>query len=479
MRDPRGVRIGAACRAAFYALLVGFAVGAPLWLAALDTPFIHTSPSRSFAVHQLVGFTGALAALAIAGLEVRRRRSSSLQALLPILLPLLLILHFLQRIWAAALRPWDYDVYEYAARVVLRGADPYSAGVGYIYPPLTAQALAAAYRGAARLQALIGLETDGEAVWLDVFYLHQCSQLVLVLAAYFLCQRFARALGLGGLWAHGLGFALLIANDALYETLWHGQVNLWLLDSSLAGLLLARRAPALGGLALAIGAHIKLYPLAMLWPLLVSRCARAMLWTGVAVFALALLQSDLGRDWTLFRQFLAHFTGTSYLQLAPQNNSLQSILWNFARMTSGGAVRLPPALLGGLSAAWVALAGGWLLLRTLARLRERRAGPPDPCWDRRLLLAGGAEALAFGLLVSPTVWPHEYLMAVPLAILAAALRGRERPVAVAAGILLVMGTPNFGIFPLSYRCTAGILMLLGLTRPGAAPLRAPAGLERQ
>ena len=55
------------------------------------------------------------------------------------------------------------------------------------------------------------------------------------------------------------------------------------------------------------------------------------------------------------------------------------------------------------------------------------------------------------------------MLALPLALVAVALRGRERPGLVALGIFLAFGMPTFDLFPLSLHRLAGMLMLLALT----------------
>jgi hypothetical protein len=71
--------------------------------------------------------------------------------------------------------------------------------------------------------------------------------------------------------------------------------------------------------------------------------------------------------------------------------------------------------------------------------------------------------------VSPSVWEHHYVLALPLALWAVALRGRDRPGLVALGIFLMLCMPTFDLYPLSLHRLAGMLMLLGLTPPRRLP----------
>jgi hypothetical protein len=92
-------------------------------------------------------------------------------------------------------------------------------------------------------------------------------------------------------------------------------------------------------------------------------------------------------------------------------------------------------------------------------LRERRGSP-------HAFLAHGADALAFALLLSPSVWEHHYVMALPLALVACASRGGDRPGLLALGLFATLAMPTFDLYPLAYQRLAGLCLLLGLTGPG-------------
>jgi hypothetical protein len=89
------------------------------------------------------------------------------------------------------------------------------------------------------------------------------------------------------------------------------------------------------------------------------------------------------------------------------------------------------------------------------------------------LYGHAVDALALALLVSPTVWEHHYVLALPLVLWAAAKRGRDRPWPVAIGAFLMLAVPTFDLFPLSYHRIVGLVLLLILTSPGklAVPAR--------
>jgi hypothetical protein len=238
-------------------------------------------------------------------------------------------------------------------------------------------------------------------------------------------------------------------------------VNLWILDLALLAILLARRIPALAGLALSLSIHIKLYPLVLTLPLALARCWQALLWTAIGFAAIVLAQTGLGRDWTPWLQFADFYSRVYPGEIAIRNSSFHAIAFNTLRFLfdlSPAGIRAPVRLAASFFSLAMAL---WLLLRSLAR--ERAGGPAHG-----RLLANAADALAFSLLISQSVWEHHFLFALPLVILAVATRWRERPLAVAVSVFLVLGMPTFDLFPLSYHRAAGLIALLVVTRPGRA-----------
>jgi len=445
-------------RTALVAALALLAVLAPLALSALDPVFLSHSYGRRSVHFELFAAFASLAAGITAALELRARRGRPAAELVPVLAPLLVTLLYAFLIGEYSRKPFDYDCYEYAGRAILLGENPYVVGLLYLYPPLTAQTLALAHSALAWAAGLSGRAPDPEAIWSTVFYLFQCAQLGLILLLYALGARFARAVGMQAAGAHAVVALLLLVDNPLLRTLRHGQVNLWVLDLALLAILFARRIPVLAGFALALSIHVKLYPLVVLLPLAIARCWRAVAMTAVGGILVVLVQTDFGRDWTPWLQFAEYYSRVYPGETAFRNNSFHSIAFNTLRflfdLAPGSLLALSQLAASAFSLAMAA----WLLLRTLAR---ERAGASAP--DR--LLANGADALAFSLLISQSVWEHHFLLALPLVILAIATRWRARPLAVAASAFLMLGMPTFDLFPLSYHRAAGLLGLLAVTRP--------------
>jgi hypothetical protein len=445
--------------ALLYAALAVVAALAPLFLAEWAPPFVGMSYGRRSLPFELLGLTGGALLLFAGWREWRRRAPRGTGALAEAAVPLLVALHFTVMTSEYAERRFDYDCYEYAGRALLVGQNPYEVGLIYLYPPLTAKAMAAAFRVVEGASTAFGWSAARDDVWERVFYLYQCAQLGLAIGAYFLLLRFARALGLAAAWAPLLIGALVVFDNAVFRTLRHGQVNLWVLDLSLVALLAAARFPALAGAALALAGHVKLYPLLLALPLALRRRWRALLWSAGFLAAIAVVLADFGRDFTSWHQFLAFARQDFPGEIALRNSSPHAIAYNTTRFLFGAPRAVAPLATAAAAgfALWYALRA-WRRERALRAAREQHAAA-----EARAFAVHGADALAFCLLVSPSVWEHHYVLALPLALWAVALRGRERTGLVALGVFLTLGMPTFDLFPLSLHRLGGLLLLLALT----------------
>jgi len=112
------------------------------------------------------------------------------------------------------------------------------------------------------------------------------------------------------------------------------------------------------------------------------------------------------------------------------------------------------------------LAGLGVLWRLVAR--ARREGAPTA-----RMAADTADIFALQLVVSPLVWEHHFVLALPVAWHAIATEGRRQPVLVATGVALALWMPTADIFLLSHHRMVGVLLLLWATRhrPAVAAVR--------
>jgi alpha-1,2-mannosyltransferase len=435
-----------------YALLCAGAVLAPLVLAPMGLPFVGaTRPER--VAFELFGLTGTVALLAIAALEIRAQADRSPRALVPIALFVLVGVQALAVVTETVDRSWDYDCYEQAARALLEGRNPYDNDPTrwiYQYPPLLAQAFAIAHAVVARF-------VSADRVWDALFYLYQCAQVLLVWAAFPLLVRIALDAGIERTSAAVLAAVLLVVDNPLLRTLRWSQINLWVLDATLLAIALRARAPIAAGLAVAFGAHLKIYPLALAGAWAIGRQWRALAAAIAGCIAIFLVQTRGGTDlatWRQFAEFAPRFPPGTFFRDA----SLHSVVHN----TAAALERvLPWSSSRGLE--WAVTAFGALALAAwiVWRLVRRERAPETPL--RHLLQA--SDAIAATLVAAPSTWEHHYVLALPTAIAAVALRGRERPGWIAAALVAIFAVPTFDVFALSWHRLAGLGVLLWITAP--------------
>ncbi len=481
-----------ALRIGLYALVAIAACLVPIWWASRRSSWVGATYGIETLRFELFGFLAAAALVLVAVAELRRRNAlrGPWREAAVVLLPLAVGLHFVTSISESTRKMWDYQVYEAAALQLRYGHNPYDPAPPYLfgrprqylYPPLTAQAFAKAYDAVATAPRVSGwgaalerIRTTRDAetvfdqvfpVFDSVFYYYRCAQLLLVLLAYYLCYVFARRLRIPPLWVHALVAGLLLLNNPLFRTLRWNQVNLWLLDLGLIGILAARYWGPVAGFAIALAGHIKLYPLTLLAALVGARQWRAATWTLLSLVLILFLQTDFFRDWTVWQQFFVFFRDFSWnVELSFRNNSVYSLTHNSLRLLAGVDPAQHAAAIRASSSALSLAAAVWLVRRFAVRETTWRRGGEREALAGIRLLGHGADALALGLLVSPSVWEHHYVLAMPLIIWVVALRGRDRPWAVGSAALLVLALPTFDVFPVSYHRIVGLVMLLVLADP--------------
>ena len=454
-----------------YAALALIAILLPAlpWIANL--PNVASTYGKSYQHFELFGLTGTLALLIAAFVEFRKRGFRSFEDLLPSMLFFLFAFHYLTLVTEYSIMSWDYICYENAAHAVLTGANPYE-GTGYLYPPLVAQTLALLDRIAVFGVSATGIDAAATLTWDGIFYIYQCSQYILMLVTYCMCYRLCLSCGMKRLPASIAVAVLLIVNNAVFRTVRHNEVNLWVLDLSLVTILFARRRPWLGGLSLALAANIKLYPVLLFAPLLITRRYRAVLWSFLGMIALFLAGTDLGRNIEPWRQFMG-LLGAFPKGLAIRDNGVCGIVFNsleqFGRLLG---VSLIKSVFLFRSLVWAVTLGlvGWFVWRGARRERafrllggEGQVGERAGWADLSRLYGHAFDSMALGLMISPRVWEHHFVLAIPVVLWAVVARGAENPWKIGIGWFLMLVVPTFDLYPLSYHRVAGLIILLALT----------------
>lgn len=405
-------------------------------------------------LYELFAFFATLSTLGIAAWELKRRRVEGWRGKLKILVPAAVALHFLFIFSEYSFKSWDYRRYEIAAQAVKEGGDPY--GQGYLYPPLLAQGMA---MEAGWLESFSD-SLDEKQIWDLVFYLHQCLQFLMLNLAFALGYRLARSLGVEDWIALALMAALLLFNAQVYRSLRYNQINLMVLNAFLLGIVLSAWYPLAGGLAAAVGGHLKLYPALMLFPWLATRRWKALLGFVLGAGAILWLQTDQGRDFGLWSHYF-EFASTSDLSTTQfRDNSLDSLAGNL--MSLGGLVANPQGLAHGLAIFLKLAVVGWFGMRAW-----QRRWPTSDLWQE--FCGHSADAIAMSLLLSPLVWAYHYVIAIPIVIFAWAARGTDAPWKVGIVSALMLSLPVFDVFPFSYHRMVTLVILLILTSPKKIP----------
>lgn len=445
----------------FHILLPILAVVLPVIFLALDlplAPLIMTSSQRLFGLFSLCMW---LVLFIAAFREIKSRPGISLEQGVIVLLPLLVASFLLVLIVEYADVSWDYQQYEDAYRELILGKNPYRSEQ-YLYPPLFAQVMAFIHA--------VGTKFPGAEVispWVFVFYIYQCVQFFLGVLAYKLTVRFASRIGFSDLHAKLIVAGLFLFNFPLIRTLHLNQVNLLILNATLISLLTLARFPMWSGAAVTLGGLVKLYPFILGAPLLFMKKWRALLGVFASGAVIVLLSTRFGQDWSLWRQFVEFmlaFPAERESSIWIRNTSILSLLRNLSRFAG-----LPEAAVTPLYLAGVLAVLAWISLRLYRRERTYPTLPPGPAAEAYRNFGNLIDFVSLSLLVTPSAWDHHFVLALPLALWAIALRRKDRPGWVAIATACIFVLPPFDVFPFSYLRMFGVIALLILASPNSQP----------
>lgn len=458
-----------------YPLIIAIAILLPLLLWQLKkidaAPFVSFTRPEDIPFELFGGFAS-FTLLLISWLEIKRRRIKHLASALPILLGLLVSLTFLFNIAESTFNGRfnsDYIAFEKGAKAIVNGISPYIDQENpYVYPPLPGQVMAFLFQLFTNIPFLSTESTDEG--WKLVFYFFQCAQLLLISSAYFLTYSFARKIGLRVIPASLIVAALFLFNNSVIRTLNFHQTNLWILNCFLIGALFQQTRPFISGFAAALGVHVKMYPFILMLPWFALRKWQLLLGSIIGLVAIAIAQTNLGRDWTLLRLFFDYLKVVS--KPTPyRNNSVNSVVNNFFKIPDrlfSTSFDLVPIIVTVLTL----LIAVWFFIRFIHRekiYREliRSAKSEDQTYWSEIFRFDGhsMDAIALGLLISPSVYEHHYIVAIPVALWAITTRKLDKPMLVGFSIFLIFCVPAFDLFPFSFHRLLGLLMLVHFTAP--------------
>jgi hypothetical protein len=334
-----------------------------------------------------------------------------------------------------------------------------------LYPPLLATLLA----------PLLSLGDN------FVFLFCVAANLLAVLLAFALLRRCLMRYGFVTLAATLLSFCAIAVNVAVLRTLFYVQTNLHVTNLMLLGLLCYPTQLWASALAIALAAHIKTSPLALVLPFVLNRDYKWLGWFAVCLFGIAGLTSSLNG----FHHYVEYFDNISNIYrangLSLRENSIDSLVrstyWAFG-LNIDEARSLVLVLRALVTLLSLGLCWGAIRKRTFS------GGSPVPI---ALVLDAYPVLMLFLMSVSPLVWEHHPV------IIVLSLLAMLKQVDSEADALLWFGAwflcffvPTFDLYPFSFRITLGVFfaywLLLRLvrrdTRYGRYFARANAALSR-
>lgn len=457
---------------ATYILAALLAIFAALPLGLMPLNAVADTYGKNYRIFETFGFCMTLVLGGVIASEYHRIRDRSFDNFLPLAIFAAIAFHYLVIFNEYAfVKAYDYKGYEYGATALLNGNNPYEPRY-YVYPPLTAQLFALTNRLVAAGARLVGKELTPDSVWTLVFYFYQCLQYLAILLAYQLSKKFAFKIAGATRLALLAATLLFVCNNPLSRTFRHGQVNLWLLDLTLAAILLLDEAPELAGIAIALAAHIKLYPIIMIVPWVVMRRWRAVAATGFGLIAIFLIQTKFATDTELWSAYVTAFFKSGHGSGAFRDNSIASVAANGLRALHhftgiGSESWASPITKCATLVVFAFFAWRFFLRENVFRLSE--TSPKSS-----LLRSYGhqTDTLAVMLLVSPLVWEHHFVLAIPLALWAILSSQNTLPAAAWSAVLFF--PPTFDVFPFSFHRVLALIALVWLTQPQSATTNNPA-----
>jgi len=441
----------------FQILLPVLAICLPLVFLSLDVPIMPLITMTSERLFTVFSFCMWCVLIIVAYREIKAHPGASLEKGIVILLPLLVSFSFLVLIVEYGSKSFDYGVYEYAFQAIVLRKNPYI-GSFYFYPPLFAQGMAFIYSIGKRL-----LNPESINWLLFVFYIHQCAQFLLCNIAYQLSSRFAAHLGFPELKNRLIVTALFLFNFPLIRMLHLNQINLYVLNTTLIALLALNRFPFLSGAAVMFGGLIKLYPFILGAPLVIMKKWRALLGAIISGTIIILLQTNFGQNFRLWKQFFRFFISFPTERESAvwiRNTTFLSLAHNLNRF-----VGFPESLIQPFYIICALITLVWIALRFYKREKTYPTLPPGPAAERYRNFGSLIDFSSLALLITPSAWDHHFVIAIPLALWAIALRGRDKPGWVGFAIACIFVMPPFDIFPFSYLRMFGVIGLLILTSP--------------
>ncbi len=197
--------------------------------------------------------------------------------------------------------------------------------------------------------------------------------------------------------------------------------------------------------------------------------------------AIVLVQTQGGQTWTIWQQFFDFARTYARDGFFFRDSSLDGIVHNsfqFIATLTRGWISLDLATINQVANVATLLVLSWFAVRFVQRQKLYANTPAanNRVADmqqaaRHLGFSYAMDALILALIVSPIVWEHHYVLALPIVLWAVAHYGAHYPWQIGVSAFLMWALPTFDVFPLSYHRVIGLVILLYITAP--ATLRNP------
>jgi Glycosyltransferase family 87 len=319
-----------------------------------------------------------------------------------------------------------------AAQQIARG-EPLHAR--YLYPPLLATLLAPLVRFG---DVTLGLTC-------------LAANMLAVMLAFVLLRRCLMRYGFAELASTLLAFGALAANVAVLRTLFYVQTNLHMTNLMLLSLLCYPSRLWASALTLALAAHLKTSPLALVLPFVINRDWKWLLWFALFGLGIVAWTSHLN-GWHRYLEYLDNISNIYRANgISLRENSLDSLVrttyWVFGAELEHA--RKPLLVLRSLLCA-LSL---WLCIAAMRR-RTFSGGPPG---DLARVLDSFPVLMLFLMSVSPLVWEHHpVIIVLSLLVLLKQLDNQADALLWLGAWFLCFLTPTFDIYPFSFRITLGV-----------------------
>jgi hypothetical protein len=309
----------------------------------------------------------------------------------------------------------------------------------YLYPPLLATILSPF--------VFLGLESLVKGFHL----LNYFALLLHAMLLYLVLQRYRFSRDLAAI----VIFVNLIANVPISRTLIYHQVNLHVANLILTSLLLYEKHNFLSALSLSVAIHFKVYPLLLVFPFLVCKQWRWLLWFLVSQAIIVASTSMLNSPY-YYLDFIRQLKGLS--ETALRNSSVDSFLYNTMRLLGIDIPSWNQLLARALR---LLLAVG--ILRVYYQLLDQRVFTGGESRNNRVILNSYVILPLLMIAVSPSIWEHHFVFLIlTMVVLFSVLKNAREWWLYLTSYVFIFLIPVYDIYPVSYLRLVAIVLLIGL-----------------